>query len=172
MAAPAATSKHLQKASPALTVVVGLLLAGEWVLFTAGVKAHEMLVGAFAVTLSLIFLLVVYRHSTQRLQFRAHDVLQAWRIPWYLLSDAWVITRVLVMDLCGKRAGSFYRVSGFRTAKDQPELVARRVLATLYTTVSPNSIIIGIDWKQSRMLFHQIERSPVSRMTRNLGGQP
>ena len=163
--------EHGQKPSAALVALVVALLAGEWILFTAGVKGQEMLIGAFAVLLSLIFLLVVFRYAAQRIQLNARDVLQAWRIPWYLVSDAWVILRVLALDLLGKRAGSFYRVSGFRTARAQPDLVGRRVLATLYTSVSPNSIVLGVDWKQSRMLSHQLARSPATKMTRSLGGQ-
>jgi hypothetical protein len=77
---------------------------------------------------------------------------------------------VLLRDLfTSHRADSLYRVSGFSTSKDDPRLVSRRVLATIYTTASPNSIVIGIDYKQSRLLFHQVERSAVSEMTRRLG---
>jgi len=77
---------------------------------------------------------------------------------------------VLLRDLLrSRRAGSFYRVSGFETSKDDPRLIGRRVLATVYTTISPNSIVIGIDFRQSRMLFHQIERSGVSKMAKGLG---
>lgn len=165
-------SRHAGKISLKKAGTVAVLLAGEWVLLVAGTKGHEMLVGAFAVALSTIFLAVVWRQDAQHIQLNARDVLEGWRIPWYLLADAWVVTRVLVLDLMGRRAGSFYRVSGFRTARERPELVGRRVLATLYSSMSPNSIVLGVDWKQSRMLTHQIERSPISRMTKNLAGQP
>jgi hypothetical protein len=113
---------------------------------------------------------VVGKMSTLRLDFHAVDVAQAWRIPWYVLSDCYTLVAVLLLDaFTARRAGSLYRVSGFTTSKDNPHLVARRVLATIYTTASPNSIVIGIDFKQSKMLFHQIERSGVSRMAKNLG---
>jgi hypothetical protein len=80
---------------------------------------------------------------------------------------------ILVKDLLGvKRAESFYRVSGFKTSKSNPLLVARRVLATFYTTMAPNFIVIGIDFRQSRMLFHQLQRSSVPQMTKALGAQP
>jgi hypothetical protein len=38
--------------------------------------------------------------------------------------------------------------------------------------MAPNFIIIGIDAAQSRMIFHQLERSEVPRMTKELGAQP
>ncbi len=160
------------KLSVGKVATVAALLAGEWVLLVAGTKSHEMVVGAFAVVLATIFLAVVWHQQPQHIKMTAKDVLQGWRLPWYLLVDAWVVTLVLIRDLMGKRAGSYYRVSGFRTAREEPTLVGKRVLATVYASMSPNSIIVGIDWKQSRMLTHQIARSPVSRMTKNLGGQP
>jgi hypothetical protein len=149
-----------------------LVMAVEWILLVAGLKRDEMIVGALSIVTASTFLYVVYGRETQRLDLRLTDLAACWRIPWYILSDAWVITRVLIKDLLSiQRAGSYFRVCGFRTAKEDPLLVARRVLATAYTTMTPNSIVIGIDYEQSRMLFHQLERSSVSKMTQELGTQ-
>jgi hypothetical protein len=145
-------------------------MGAEWILLVAGIRPHEMIVGAGSVLASALFVLAVRKVSTLRLDFRISDVAQAWRISWYVVSDCYKLVAVLLLDLfTSTRAGSFYRVSGFKTSKEDPRLIARRVLATIYTTASPNSIVIGIDFKQSRMLFHQIERSGLSKMTRNLG---
>jgi hypothetical protein len=38
--------------------------------------------------------------------------------------------------------------------------------------MAPNFIVIGIDFHQSRMLFHQLRRSSVPKMTKSLGAQP
>ena len=89
------------------------------------------------------------------------------------MSGVYEVAIILSKDLCGvKAAESFYRVSGFKTSKSDPQLIARRVLATAYTTTAPNFIVIGIDYNQSRMLFHQLERSIVPKMTKELGAQP
>lgn len=153
-----------------LATAAVLLMGAEWILLVAGIRPHEMIVGAGSVLASALFALAVRKMSTLRLDFRISDVAQAWRIPWYVVSDCYTLVAVLLLDLfTSRRAGSVYRVSGFKTSKDDPRLIARRVLATIYTTASPNSIVIGIDFKQSRMLFHQIERSGLSKMTRNLG---
>ncbi len=158
------TSKFL------LATIAIVLMAAEWILLVAGIRAHEMIVGVGSVVASALFLTVVLKMSTLNLDFRMSDVVQCWRIPWYVLSDCYTITVVLCRDLfTSRRAESLYLVSGFKTAKDDPRLIARRVLATIFTTTSPNSIVIGIDFNQSRMLFHQIERSSVSKMTKNLG---
>jgi hypothetical protein len=149
-----------------------LLMAAEWILLVAGTRPQEMLVGAFSLVLSALFLWSVHRSSDLRLRFEPRDVLVCWRLPWYVVSDVWLVTAILSRDLLGgKPVHSFYRVSGFVTSKDDPTLLARRVLATVCTTASPNSIVIGIDYEQSRMLFHQLERSRLSKMARLLGAR-
>jgi hypothetical protein len=97
---------------------------------------------------------------------------KGWRIPLYVAIDIWVITLVLFKDLFGiEKADSLFRVSGFQTAKKAPVLVARRVLAIAYTSASPNAIVLGIDYTCSRMLFHQLRRAPLPKMTDDLGGK-
>lgn len=168
-----ARSSGRRKISAGVLTLSVIIMAAEWILLVAGVKRDEMIVGALCVIASALFLQFVYRSEHQELEIRLSDVMQVWRLPWYILSEGWRITVVLLKDLCGlKRASSFYRVSGFKTGKNDPLLIARRVLATAYTTMAPNSIVIGIDYEQSRMLFHQLERSSVPKMTQALGALP
>lgn len=163
----------LRKISPGVLALSVLVMAAEWILLVAGLKRDEMIVGAIGVLASALFLQFVYRSEHQQLDIRVRDLLQAWCLPWYILSEGWTITWILIRDLSGiRRASSFYRVSGFKTSKYDPLLIARRVLATAYTTMAPNSIVIGIDYEQSRMLFHQLERSSVPKMTQALGALP
>jgi multisubunit Na+/H+ antiporter MnhE subunit len=154
-----------------LTLCVVLMAAG-WCLLVAGFKRDEMIVGALAVAAAAMFLWHAFKVASERLDLRVRDVLLALRLPWMMLSDAWIVTVVLFKDLLRiEPAGSFYRVKGFRTAIHDPLLVARRVLATVYTTSTPNSIVIGIDPSQSRMLIHQLRRAPSSQLERDLGAQ-
>jgi hypothetical protein len=144
-----------------------------WVLFVGGTRRNEMIVGAGVLLLSGAFLYLLSRKETLTLDLRWGDLVTCWRIPWYIMSGVYEIAIILVKDLFGiKRAESFYRVSGFKTSNSDPRLIARRVLATAYTTTAPNFIVIGIDFRQSRMLFHQLERSSVPKMTKTLGAQP
>lgn len=164
---------HLQRPSLGLSILAWITVAVLWILFVGGTRIHEMLVGLGVLLLTGLFLFRVGETESLNLKFGLADILTCWRIPWYFLSDTFTILLVLLKDLAGaQKAGSFYRFSGFKTAKDDPRLAARRVLATAYTTVTPNAIVIGIDVAQSRMLFHQLQRSEVSRMTKELGAQP
>lgn len=149
-----------------------LLMSGEWILLVAGTHKDEMIVGAASVLVSGAFLFVAHRTSTLHTDFRLSDIAKGWRIPWYVASGIYEITVILLKDIFGiERTKSLYRVSGFKTAKYDAVLVTRRVLAIVYTTTAPNFIVIGIDYTQSRMLFHQLERSSVPRMTKELGAQ-
>jgi hypothetical protein len=162
-----------KKRSSLLFIAVTILMAVEWILLVAGTRGHEMIVGGFSVLLSVLFLWNVHRFSSLRLRFEVHDVAQCWRIPWSVLSRDWEITIILFRDLfLSRHAESLYRVCGFDASKHDHLLVGRQVLATVYTTAAPNFIVIGIDAAQSRMLFHQIERTCVSKMTTSLGARP
>ena len=135
-------------------------------------QRDEMIVGAAVLILSSLFLYTVWRVEAFRLDFRLADVAQGWRIPGYLVSKNIEIVKVLLKCWSGRGAArSLYRVSGFKTSNSNPRLAARQILATLYTTVAPNFIVIGIDDRQSRMLFHQIERTGISTLTKALGAR-
>ncbi len=147
-------------------------MAAEWILLVATTQTHEMIVGSVSLLTSGLFLWHAHRCEPLRLRFSFRDLLTLWRLPWDVLRDAWTVTRVLISDLGGGRAGSFYRVCGFATADDDPKLAARRVLATLSATASPNLIVIGVDCQQNRMLFHQVERSSIPAMLKAFGAKP
>jgi hypothetical protein len=156
-----------------LSALCFLLIAVLWIVFVGETRRNEMVVGAGVLVLSATFLFQIWRIETLDLEVRGEDFAQGWRIPWYVVSGVYEIIAILAKDLFGvKRADSFYRVSGFKTSKSDPRLITRRVFATFYTTMAPNFIVIGVDYRQSRMLFHQLERSSVPRMTKALGAQP
>jgi hypothetical protein len=172
MARASRASSKGRSSSPGVIAVVAFCLAVGWVWLVAGTHLHEMMVGAEVVVMATLFLKAVHESSQNALRLEWKDVVQCWRIPWYMASGIWEITVVLFKDLTYlSRAGSYYRVSGFKTSKRERAAIARTVLATVYTTTAPNFIVIGIDPDLSRMLFHQIERSSVPKMTRALGAQ-
>lgn len=169
-----APGKHRRKLrsamAPALAIV---LMAGSWVVFVGGVQRDEMFVGAGVLLLTAAFLYLVWRVETLKVELRTKDVAQGWRIPWDVAGDVWRLIVILARDVFGsRRAGSFYRVCAFRKSRPEAQFAGRDVLATAFTTMSPNSIVIGIDREQGRMLFHQLQRTGIPKMTRALGAQP
>lgn len=143
-----------------------------WITLVATLKVHEILVGLVCAVGTTVFTFSVCHLSNTNLELRIRDIVQAWRIPWYIVSGVFEITLVLFKDLFGVApARSLYRVCGFDTSAHDPVREARTVLAIAYTTTAPNFIVIGVDAAQSRMLFHQIESSTVPKMTKALGAK-
>lgn len=152
-----------------LTTTAGVL-ALSWILFVGSLHLHEMLVGLVVVALSTSFCARIYRSEKLPFAPRLRDLAQAWRIPHDIVRDTGILLSVLFRDLfLGEPAASLYRVCGFQASRRDPVIVAREALATAYTTMSPNMIVIGIDCTQGHLLFHQIRRDEVPQLARNLG---
>ncbi len=161
-----------RSSSPGATALVASGLGLVWVWLVAGTRLHEMIVGAGVVVLATLYLKAVHESSQTTLRIEWKDLVQCWRIPWYMVCDTWVVTRVLFSDLLHLRpAGSYYRVCGFESAKRDPAILGREVLATIYLTSTPNCIVLGIDSQSRRMLFHQLERASMPKMAQALGAR-
>lgn len=173
MGSASRVSSKNRSSSAGVTALVAFCLAFGWVWLVAGTHLHEMMVGAGVVVLATLFLLLVHRSQPTTIQLRWKDVAQGWRIPWYMVCDTWVVIVLLLRDLLHLRpAGSYYRVCGFKCSQRDPAVLGRGVLATIYLTATPNSIVLRIDPQSSKMLFHQLERSNVPTMAQALGAEP
>ncbi len=156
-----------------VAALLAVSLAIGWVWLVAGTHLHEMMVGAVVVAVATLFLLLVHHSQPNAIRLHWKDVAQAWRIPWYMVSDTWAVTLVLLRDLLHlSPAGSFYRVCNFKSSKLDQAVPGRGVLVTIYMTATPNTIAIGIDPESSRLLFHQLQRTDLPKMARTLGAEP
>ncbi|MFP5236252.1 MAG: hypothetical protein ACLGSD_10135 [Acidobacteriota bacterium] len=146
---------------------------GLWVLFvSSSINLHEMYVGAACVVLTVVFGSSVARSLGLNLTLRWRDMAQALRIPWYELTGNWTLTLVLIKDLLHiAPAENRFRVCGFDSSRHDPVRIARTVMAVAFSSSAPNFIVIGIDPGQSRMLFHQIQSTPLTRMAQELGAK-
>ncbi len=146
---------------------------GFWLFFTGTFSPHELEIGIIAALLASSGLVVVAHCYSVPFSPTLKDLLSLWRLPWYLLSGTWEVLFVAARDLVGgKQAESVFRVALFDAGnKDDPSKTARRVLAVLYTTIAPNFIVMGVNASDQKMLFHQIERGSVPKMTQQLGAQ-
>ena len=170
MARPKSIQRSLRH--PVLFALSLILTPALWIVFVGSFNLHELIVGAVASLATLVFITFVCRSSDEELTLRPADLIQFWRIPWYIAVDVYVVTLVAVRDLLHlEPAQSLYRVCGFDTSVHDPVRQACSVMAIAYTTASPNTIVIGIDPTQSRMLFHQIKSSKVPQMTKALGAK-
>ena len=129
-----------------------------------------MMIGAGVVVLSTLYVRTVHASSQNTFRLQWKDIVQGWRIPWYMVSDTLVVTLVLIGDLLRLcPAGSYFRASRFECSKRDPAIQGRGVLATIFLTLTPNAIVLGIDPESNRLLLHQLRPAPVPQMARALG---
>ena len=122
-----------------------------WLLFEFQFRATESLVGVFAAALGASAVEAVrgceHPHFLPDLRW----LLEFGHIPLRILRD----TALLARTLGSRRTGSF-RSRPFASGGKDSRSVARRVLATLYETLPPGSIVIGIDRRRNEMLVHEL----------------
>lgn len=160
-------SKSSKRFIAAIAAILGSF--SGWLLFAASMSAHELMLGSACAAVATLMGLMAWTRMAPQFHPSMKQLAAAWRLPWYVVSGCWEMLVILLKDSSGaKRPGSFYRATLF-APRPGNDAQAAAVLATAYTTVAPNFIVIGIS--QRHLLFHQIERSSVPRMIRDLEGR-
>jgi multisubunit Na+/H+ antiporter MnhE subunit len=144
-----------------------------WIAFVGTFAFHELLLGLIATSVATLGLFIINRRYPAKFSPTLRDVLSLWCVPWYLVSDTWKIVAVAGQDLLGiKSAGSLFRTVQFDAGtKDDTSAVARRVLAVVYTTMTPGTVVLGINVSDQKLLLHELVSSPLPKMTRDLGAR-
>jgi hypothetical protein len=101
------------------------------------------------------------------------EVVQAWRLPWDELRGMLVVLRALGRQLFTRQgAPSLLRAVPFDVGDDDAHSAARRTLAVLYPTLTPDVIVLGVAHKQALLLYHLVSPQPVPAMVTHLGAHP
>lgn len=149
-----------------IAVSLGAAIMASWVLFTGSFSIHELVLGAGFTVVTLIVTALAWRDMGVLFTPTLAQVACLWRLPWYVLHDSLEVTVILLKDLAGiRRAGSHFRAVRFPSGSGPHEL-ERTVLAAAGTTVTPSMIVLGIG--DDHLFFHQLKRSSVPRMIRDL----
>ena len=147
---------------------------GTYLLFTATLSKPELYAGLGAAVVATVAAHVFGIAGVLHFRPALRDVLQAWRLPWSTVRGTYQLLKSLVRQAARPQGAPSviralpYRVGKMRNAPD----AARRALAEIYTTITPNSIVLGIVPRQHVLLYHQILPGDVLQMTINLGAMP
>lgn len=144
-----------------------------WITFVGTFAIHELLLGVIAMSVATLGLFLINQRYPAKFSPTLREVLCVCYVPWYLVSDTGKIIAVAGKDLLGiKRAGSLFRTVQFDAgAIGDTSAVGRRVLAVVYTTMTPGTIVLGINVSDQKMLLHELVSSPLPKMTRDLGAR-
>ncbi len=144
-----------------------------WIIFVGTFSSHELLIGIIAALLAVAGLYMINLQYPATFQPTLKELLSLWSIPWYLLCDTWEIVALATKDILGvQTAKSLFQVVPFRAGnKEDPPATARRVLAVIYTTMTPSTLVLGVNTSDQKLLLHRLEPGPVSRVTEDLGAR-
>jgi|ERR671925_419242 multisubunit Na+/H+ antiporter MnhE subunit len=162
-----------QKSGPLFWAAHFVVLLGAWFLFVGKIGWNELLAGVVGAAAAATATQIVWAQHVAAFRDNAGWVLQLWRLPKYMITGSWEIFEVLFRQLFGgKPAESLLLAVPYEAVGDDDASAALRALAIAYTTSTPNFIVVGIDRKRGHLVFHQIKRSPILQITRNLGARP
>jgi hypothetical protein len=145
-----------------------------WIVFVGTFSAHELMLGMVATILTVVGICVIDVQYPARFSPKIAELMSIWRLPWYLASGTWAVLKLATTDLLRtETAESLFLIVPFNAgAKEGPRAVARRVLAVTYSTMTPETIVLGINTNTRQMLLHANKRGPIPKMTQSLGARP
>ena len=151
-----------------------LLWFGAWLVFTGKLTRDELLVGVVCSLAATLASDIAWGTHLTAFGADLRALAQAYYMPGLMLSGTVEIFKVLFRHLFTRhKAESLMLACDFeRGSPGDPRAAARRALAIGYTTMTPNFVVLGIDERKGRMLYHQIAKSPVPKMTQKLGARP
>lgn len=155
-------------------LIQAALWLGAWLLFTGKFTRAELVVGVACALVATVASEIAWGTHLTAFGADPRALAQAYYLPGLMLSGTFEIFKVLFRHLFTRhKAESLMLAVDFDCgAPDDPHAAARRALAVGYTTMTPNFVILGIDEKKGRMLYHQIAKSDVPKMTQKLGAKP
>lgn len=149
-----------------------LFLLGLWMLFVSQTQRAELVAGIFAAAFGAVADGLVKSKRLARFRPRLKWLALFALEPWYVLTGSAAIMWALGRRLMGKKSEAQFRVVPFPAGGNDPESAARRALAITLTTVSPETIVVGIDRERGLMLLHLIAPASIPKIARRLGVQP
>lgn len=145
-----------------------------WIVFVGTFSLHELALGIVATILVVAGMVVIDVQYPARFAPSVGELLSVWRLPWYLVAGTWKVLMIAARDLAGvDKAESLFLLVPFKAGgRESPRAVARRVLAVVYSTMTPETIVLGINTGTKQMLLHELKPSPLPKMTQELGARP
>jgi multisubunit Na+/H+ antiporter MnhE subunit len=134
--------------------------AALWLVLTDSVRVEELLAGALVAALAATVLEVVRRQRIARQAFHPRLWLGTWRVLGRIPPDVWRLTRAAFAQAAERRPVRGRMVAlPFGHSAEEPDDRGVRGVASRLGSVSPNSIVAGVDVDSGLLLVHQLEPS-------------
>jgi multisubunit Na+/H+ antiporter MnhE subunit len=139
------------------------VLMSLWLLLVDTIAMAELLAGSGAAAIAATLVELAEHQAAVRNRVRAEWIASARNIPVEVLRDTWLVLRVAVGCLGGRRPASAFHVVPVRAGGDDPEDATHRAVLTLGTSLSPNSVVLGVDPESGLMVLHRLVPPPRPR---------
>jgi multisubunit Na+/H+ antiporter MnhE subunit len=166
-------ARSVVKISPlrfaAFSVVNFAILLGLWFLYTCSFNVSELLAGAGAAALATIGTAVVQEQDFARFSPDLKWFRYFLPLPWTVLKDTVLVFRATVKYGSSGKSDGYLIAVDFNAGGEDPKSAARRAMATTLTNIAPNSIVVGIDRENNKVLLHLRWPADVPQVLRQLG---
>ncbi|HZW81458.1 MAG TPA: hypothetical protein VFF50_13370 [Candidatus Deferrimicrobiaceae bacterium] len=161
---------HPAKTMPLVFRLFGtwFILSVLWLLFVFQFTEKELLLGAAASAIGTVLVPITLRVVPLRFEPRLRWLLQAGRLPAIIAQDTWILLKDFGRQLLGKRKRSGFELVKFAANGEGPQACAQRALATLYVTMSPNSVVLDIDRECGDIFLHYLSSKAAPTIVRKL----
>lgn len=148
-----------------------LFLIGLWMLFVSELQLAELAAGVCGAALGAVGDGIVKSKSFAQFRPRLRWLwLFLWE-PWYVLKGSVAMLVALLRLIAGKKSKGQFRVVLFHAGGQDAGSAARRALAITEISISPDTIVVGIDRERGFLLLHQISPAPIPVIARRLGAE-
>jgi hypothetical protein len=144
-----------------------------WFIYTGRPGWSEVTAGAGAAILGATGAEAVRGLNFARFYPYSGLLLRVWRAPAFLLRDCWLLLEALVLEsVLGRRNEGGMKSAGFNAGGQDTRSATRRALAITFVSLTPNSIVIHIDERKNKILYHQLVPGPLPDLAKRLGVEP
>jgi multisubunit Na+/H+ antiporter MnhE subunit len=133
-----------------------------WLLLTSTLAGSEAIVGVGASAIAATFAEMSREHVAPRFRPRARWLARGWRVPVAMVTDTWLVLLALWGELTGTKRvrGSLRTVPFHHGGERDPRASARRALAEIGVSMTPNTVVIGVDPDRDVLVVHQLVQRP------------
>lgn len=153
-------------------VLYFISMMGLWVLYTSTVSLWELVIGAAAAVLATIATATVEEQRFARFAPDPKWLLYFFSLPWFVLRDTALVFRAAFKYALKQKSDGYLVSVDFDPGGEDARSTARRALVTALSTIPPNSIVVGIDRKNKKILLHMLAPDDVPWITTRLGAHP
>lgn len=140
--------------------LVAVTVALLWLLFAGELHIQEVVAASIAGVATGVAGYTLRRRTGHRQVGFSRWLRHLPGILLQALSDCWTLFVTLFRTMAGRHSRGAFRRVPFEVGADDPDDIGRRVLATIGTTLQPNSYVIGFNRERGEVLVHQLDPTP------------